>query len=250
MTIYTRFLHISSLAAAVFALAGTVQAREVLLRNTDGKSLSARLMNLEGDKLSVMRESDKKIFSLALSQLDEASRNRVDEWIKDGGNLSEQYEIEVSTAKSNKRSEAEEYDDRAINLEPVIVIKNPDTKRKTKGGELTVVFLGRPINDRSGFFVYSKESFELSSIDTGKQEVFQMKKIRHTYDDRGYAKYGARYLGWVALIHDEEGEAIISGKSVPSTLVDKYGIKLLKLRTELQYDKDLKLMKNVPTYVD
>lgn len=228
---------------ALHCLTGLLHAKDVLLRNKDGKSLTARLVQIEGDKLTVIRDSDKKQFVLALVQLDEASQARVDDWVKSGGNQSEKYEIEVSTSKSNKRSGYEDYDDRAVTMEPLVVVKNPDIKLTTKAANVTALFLGRPVNDRGGYYVFSTESFELPNLEPGKQSVFQLKKFSHTYDNRGYAKYGARYLGWVVFIHNEDGKRIILAKSVPASLADKFATKFQTLKEETYYDDELKLMK-------
>lgn len=247
-TISPLFPSYTAFILALHCLVGGLHAKDVLLRNKDGKSLSARLVQLEGDKLTVMRDSDKKQFVLALVQLDEASQSRVGDWVKSGGNRSEKYEIEVSTSKSNKRSELEDYDDRAVTMEPLVVVKNPDVKLTTKAANVTALFLGRPVNDRGGYYVFSTESFELSELEPGKQSVFQMKKFSHTYDNRGYAKYGARYLGWVVFIHEEGGNRIILAKSVPASLADKFTTKFLTLKEETYYDDELKLMKYGNSY--
>ena len=68
-----------------------------------------------------------------------------------------------------------------------------------------------------------------------KQKAFQMKKVSHSYDDRGRYKFGARYLGWVVVIHDPEDERIIHSQSLPAPLAGKFGeqVSHLEARVEL-----------------
>ena len=227
------------------AIPGLLHAKEVVLRNKDGKSMTARLVSINGDKLAVMRESDKKQFTLDLTQLDEASRGKVDEWIKAGGNLAERFVVEVSSGKSGKNSPYEYDDERTVSMEPVILVKNPEVNVPTRAARVTALILGRPVRERGGYYVFSTETFDLPSLEGGKQTSFLMKKFRHTYDDRGYYKFGSRYLGWVVLIHDPEDKRIMHSQSVPAPLAAKFGEKFLSLTAETTYDADLQVIKSV-----
>jgi hypothetical protein len=232
-----------ALMAALFAGMGALHAGEVALRNKDGKSLTARLLDIKGDKLTVMREADKKRFTLDLAQLDDASRAKVDDWVKAGGHLSERYVIEFSSGKSGKNSSQYYDDDRTVNMEPVIVVRNPDPNAATKPAKVTALLLGRPLNERGAYHVFATETFDLPSLEGGKQTPFLMKRFKHTYDGRGDYKYGSRYLGWVVLIHDPENKRVIHSQSVPTTLAGKHGGKFLDLKADSIYDAELRDMK-------
>jgi hypothetical protein len=246
----TLFLQISALMLALLAISGALHATEVVLRNKDGKSLTARLVSITGDKLMVMRESDKKQFTLDLTLLDDSSRAKVDDWVKAGGNRSERFEAEVNTGKSGRNSPYEYDDDRTVIMEPVIMVKNPDVNVPTKAAKVTALILGRPLRERDAYYVFSTETFDLPSLEGGKQKAFAMKKFRHTYDSRGEYKSGSRYLGWVLLIHDSVDKRIIYSNSVPTTLVGKYGEKFLTLKAESYYDKDLDVIKYAQGYTN
>lgn len=241
---------LSALTLALLPMSGALRAEEVLLRNKDGKSLTVRLLNITGDKLGVVRGSDKKQFTLDLTQLDDSSRAKVDEWVKAGGNLSERFVAEVNTGKSGRNS-AHDYDDqRTVNMEPVIMVKNPDVNVPTKSAKVTALILGRPVNERGAYFVLSTETFDLPSLEGGRQKAFPMKKFRHTYDDRGENKYGSRYLGWVVLIHDPTDQRIMHSQSVPPPLAGKFGGKFLYLNSGACYDSDLEVIKNVQPFAN
>lgn len=229
---------------AVLGMAG-VQAKEVTLRNKDGKSLSARLITCDGDKLTVLRSSDKKQFELSMAQLDDASRAEVDAWLAAGGGLSERYEIDVSSGR-RQRSTGYDYDeDKKFNMEPTIVIKNPLPNIRTRAAKVTTLILGRPVSERNAYHVFSVESFDLPSLEGGKEGVLQMKRISHVFDDRGSYRYGARYLGWVVVIQDVEDGRVIMTQSLPQTLSEKYGRKFLTLKAGTTYDDKLRVLEDV-----
>lgn len=238
------------LAFMLVVTAGLTEAKEVTLRNKDGKSLSASLVTLDGDKLTVLRGSDKKQFVLSLAQLDDASRAEVDVWLAGGGGLSERFEIDVRSGKTNRKAGTEDFDDKNVNIEPLVVIKNPLPNVRTRAAKVTALCLGRPVNARNAYYVFSIETFDLPSIPGDQEAALQMKKISRNYDDRGYSKFGARYLGWVVLIHDPEDDHIIQSQSVPAPLAGKFGRKFLKLEADQVYDDDLRLIKNFSVYSD
>ena len=55
-----------------------------------------------------------------------------------------------------------------------------------------------------------------------------MEKISAPYDDTAYSKFGNRYLGYVWVIHTDDGE-IIDCSSVPSALVGDKAAQYLQL---------------------
>jgi hypothetical protein len=237
-----------ALILAFSSAMGALEATEVVLRNKDGKSLTVRLVSITGDKLGVMRESDKKHFTLDITQLDDASRSKVAEWVKAGGNMSERYAVDVSTGKSSRNNNYDYDDERIVSMEPIVLVKNPDINIPTKAAKVTALLLGRPVNERNGYYVFSNETFDLPSLEGGKQKALPMKKFRHSYDDRGSYKFGARYLGWVVLIHDPVDKRIIHSQSLPAPLVGKFGEKFLKLQPRYYYDSELDVIKYTNSY--
>lgn len=246
----THLRHICSLMLTLSALSGLLQAKDVLLRNKDGKSMIARLVTITGDRVTVVRDSDKKQFTLDLGQLDDASRGKVNEWVEAGGNLSERFVVEFSSGKSGKNSTYAYDGERTVSMEPVIVVKNPEVNVPTKAAAVTAVILGRPTKEGSAYYVFSTETFDLPSLEGGKQQSFLMNQFRHTYDDRGSYKYGSRYLGWVVLIHDPEDSRVMHSQSVPATLAGKFGGKFLTLTAKKTYDADLKPINYVQSQSD
>jgi hypothetical protein len=242
-----RFITVLALLLA-YVVTGGLQAKEVTLRNKDGKSLSARLVTLNGDKLTVLRDSDKKQFVLSLAQLDDVSRAEVDVWLQAGGGLSERFVVDVRSGK-RQRSSGEYYsDEKKVDIEPLVVVKNPDANIRTREVKVTAVLLGRPVADRNAYHVFSVESFTLPSLEGGKEGAFQMKPVSRTFDDRGDYKYGARYLGWVVVISDPEDDRVIHAQSIPEPLAGKLGGKFLKVEAGSTYDENLRLMKNFNAY--
>ncbi len=216
------------------------ESEPVELVDKGGTSLTARLISSDGKILKVLRESDKKSFSLPLERLDDASSKRVQEWIDAGGNLSEVFEIDFASQRNRKNTGADDFDDKRVNMEPTISLKNPHAANATQEGVMTVIILGRPILNTSNLYVFKTESFDLKKLQPLATEVFQMESFSSPYDDRGYAKFGARYLGYVVMIHNKERTNIFSSKSVPDALVKNWGLKLLGFTEKMCYTKDLK----------
>ncbi len=236
--------------ALLLGLAGPLASKDVTLRNKDGKALAVRLITCEGDRLTALRVQDGKQFVLDLRQLDDASREEVAAWIKGGGSQVEEFRIEVSSGKTGRKSGAEDFDDKNVNLDPLIVIGNPHSTMRTRPARVTAVFLGRPVNHRNAYYVFSSESFDLPSMPPGGKEAFQMKKISRNFDDRGYAKFGARYLGWVVLVYDGEDKRILCASSVPAALAAKFGAKILELKGGMTCDEQLRQLENIIVYSD
>lgn len=215
---------------SVLAQTSFAESEPVELVDKSGTRLTARLISSDGKTLKVLRESDKKSFAVPMERLDEASSKRVKEWIDAGGNLSEVFEIDFASQRNRKNTVTDDFDDKRVNMEPVITLKNPDPMNTTQEGTVSVIIFGRPISDTSNLYVFKSESFDLKKIAPLGSVKFQAGIISEPYDDRGYAKFGSRYLGYAVLIHNKEKTRIYSSKSVPDALLKNWGLKLLKLK--------------------
>lgn len=232
------------------AMSCRLAAKEVTLNNKDGKSITVRMITSQGDKLTVLRSSDKKQFELSIAQLDDASRSEVDAWLKAGGGLSEEFEVEVRSGKRQRNADEYYSDDKRVDIEPLVVIKNPRANIRTRAVKATVLILGRPVALRNAYHVFSVKSFNLPSLEGGKEGLLQMERISHVFDDSGSYKRGARYYGWVVVIHDPEDDRVIHCKSIPEPLSGKFGRQFLKLEAGHTYDDNLKLIKNFSIHSD
>jgi hypothetical protein len=238
---------IATLLASFFvslAMSCQLAAKEVSLTNKDGKSITARMITCQGDKLTVLRSSDKKQFDLSIAQLDDASRAEVDAWLKAGGGLSERFEVDVRSGKRQRSTGYDNSEEKRVDIEPLVVIKNPQANIRTRAVKVTVLILGRPVVLRNAYHVFSVKSFNLPSMEGGKEGLLQMERISHVFDDSGGYKRGARYLGWVVVIQDPEDGRIIHSQSIPEPLSAKFGRQFLKLESDQTYDDNLKLVKN------
>jgi hypothetical protein len=245
-----RFTSVLVSVLVFMATAGLPEAGEVMLRNKDGKGFSASLIACEGDKLTVLRGADKKQFVLSLAQLDDLSRAEVEAWLAAGGGLSERFEIEVRSGKRQRNTDEDYSDEKNVELEPLVAVKNPMQNKRTRAAKVTALLLGRPVNDRNSYYVFSIETFNLPSLEGGKEGACQMKPVSRAFDDKGTYKFGARYLGWVVLIHDPDDGRIIFSQSLPAPLAGKFGGKFLKLESGHAYDDNLRLIKNFSVYSD
>ncbi len=201
--------------------------------------MTGRLRSLGGGEITVIRESDKKIFKLPLAGLDEATRSAIKEWEDKGGNLSTKFEAQLDPGRTRKTTGAEDFDDQRITLEPVISIKNPDVHRKTPKGKITAVFLGKPVENASNIYIFKTHTADLPSLaPIGSTEV-KVPKFSQAYDRRGYGKFGARYIGYALVIHSEDGTEIHHSQSIPASFANNHKQQLLSLKEGKTYNKDL-----------
>ena len=240
------FLRLTSVFRVLLLAAGlshtTRAASEVTsLVDKNGATISARLVSSDGTNLTITRESDQKTFAIPLARLNDASQAAVKTWISQGGNLSEHYGFDVEVGKYRKTNGMDDFDDKRINLDPMVTIRNPDTQLTTHDGKMTALFLGRPVTDSSGFFVFKKVSLDLPKLEPLGSKVFPIGKFTAAYDDRGYAKFGARYLGYVIIIHDATGKKIYDSTSIPSTLVTGFARNFMEFQQGQIYDRNFKV---------
>jgi len=227
----------------VLALCGrALAASEVMtLKSQNGTALTARILNCDGTTLTLSRESDQKTFTLPLARLDAASQEAVKSWMTQGGNLVEKFEISVDTGKSRRTTGQEDFDDKRVNLDPFITLRNANPNLGTRAAKVTVLFLGRPVSDGSAIHVFKKSTFDLPSLPALGSQSFRVGTISSAYDDRGYAQFGARYLGYVVMVHDAEGKTLYDSTSVPAPLVATHGLAFLTLSEQATYDRELRL---------
>lgn len=240
---------LSLLAATAISLPLAATGEVLSLEDTNGSKLTARLVSCDGSNLKVVRVSDKKSFTIPLSRLVQSSKDAVKEWQANGGGLIEDFDISVVTGKTNKTVATDDYDDKRVNLNPTLTITNPDAKTPARKAKATILFLGRPVVDSRAIHVFKKSTFDLPSLPPSGSKEFQVGKISQRYDNRGYAKTGSRYIGYVVLIHDDEGGNIYSSKSIPSALTKDGGLTFLKMETGKDYDKYYKPV-ILPAYIN
>lgn len=228
-------------AAGLLAISPLLADSEPMeLADVQGRKLTARLISSDGVNVTISRQGSLTPVVLPFKQLNETSQQAVNEWVAKGGNLRESYEISVETGKTRKKDGSEDFDDKRVNLSPTVKIRNPDPNFPSREGKVTVLFLGRPVDSSTDIYVFRKQQFDLAQLKALESAGFRVDEISQAYDSRGLAKFGSRYLGYAVLIHDAAGEKIISSKSVPSSIVNEHGKRLISLKSEQAYDRDLK----------
>ena len=233
-------LRIPLLATAVWlGFQSHSHAEAIDVTDKQGRTISARLLASDEKTVQFERVSDRKRFTLALDSLDEKTCAAIKDWVDKGGNLMEKYEVTFNSGKTGRTTGAEDFDDKRVNMKPVVIVKNPDANRESRPLKLTVVVLGKPVLDRSSIYVFATKTFDMPKIAPLRTEEFELEAISEPYDDSNYAKFGNRYLGYVWVIH-EDGDRVVDCASVPSALVgDKAKAKaFLQLEEERIYDRD------------
>ncbi len=237
-----RFNHALLALTSLALFSGSASAQIINVTDTAGRGITAKLVSCDGKNLKIIRQSDSKAFTLPLSGLNGATKGAVKRWMAVGGNLSEIYQVLVDTGKTSRTSIEDDFDDKRVNLTPTITVTNGDSKNPSKPQQLTIFFLGRPVETTTDIYVFRKQSFSLPKIEPLTSKAFEVSAISEAYDNRGSVKFGSRYLGYAWLIHEPDGSRVITSGSIPSSLAEKYKEKLLDLREEGTYNKDLRAL--------
>ena len=212
------------------------------ITDTKGRSFTANLVKSDAKTVDVIRISDSKPFTLTLDTLDEKTRTAITAWDKSGGNLSQAFEVSMNSGKTSRTTGSEDFDDKRVNLFPIVTVKNPNANQETKPLQMTVLFFGRPVSSTTDIHVFRKQTFDLPKIAALGSKDFPVDPISAPYDNRGYAQFGSRYLGYAWIIHNTSGTEIIASASVPSSIASKHGENVLKLDDGATYTKDLTLV--------
>ena len=226
-------------ALGLFSASAFADSEPMTITSSAGKSMTGRLRSMADGKVTVIREGDKKVFDMAVDSLDEKTQAAIKDWDAKGGNISTKFDVQVDAGRTRKTTGSDDFDDQRVTLEPKITIKNPDVHRKTIGGKVTAVFLGKPVENASNVYVFKTQTFDLASLEPIGSTEFKVAKISQAYDRRGYAKFGARYIGYALVIHNADGSEIYYAQSIPSNFANSNKQQLLSLKTEKLYNKNL-----------
>ncbi len=237
--IMNRARHTLLILASIACLAPSLFGQRINVTDTQGRAITATLVSSDGTTLKFVRESDSREFTLPLATLNNATRGAVKRWMGEGGNLTEIFEVTVDTGKTRKLAGDEDFDDKRVNLSPTVTVKNADSTNQSKPLQLTILFLGRPVESTTDTYVFGKQSFTLPKIEPIGSKEFEVTPMSEPYDSRGQAKFGSRYSGYVWLIHEEDGSRIAASGSVPTSMAGKHAEKFLELSAKGTYDRDL-----------
>jgi len=237
-----KVLHLPLCLALALSSAALADSEPLTITSSAGKSMVARLRSLGDGKVTVVRENDKKVFEMAVDSLDEKSRASIKEWDDAGGNVSTKFDVQLDPGRTRKTTGAEDFDDQRVTLDPTVTVKNPDVHRKTVKGKLTAIFLGKPVENASNIYVFKTQTFDLPSLDPIASTELKVAKFSQAYDRRGYAKFGARYIGYAIVIHSDDGTEIHYAQSIPTNFANNNKQQLLSLKSNKVYNKNLELL--------
>jgi hypothetical protein len=232
---------IMAFAFAILSFPTAANAQRINVTDKEGRAITAKLVSSDGTNVEIIRESDSKKFSLPLVNLNDATNRAIKRWMAFGGHLAESFEVTVDTGKSRRTSTDLGYDERRVNLEPIITVKNTDVKLASKELKLSIIFLGRPARDSSNIYVFRKQSFKLPKIAPLETTDLTVKPVSAPYDNRGDYKIGSRYSGYAWIIFEEIGGRIVASGSVPTSLAENNIKTIMELKTNATYTKDFKL---------
>lgn len=122
----------------------------------------------------------------------------------------------VFSAKSDRLSKAEQYDDRAVRMTFKIEITNQEFKQKLENGKATLIAFAKHVNQSSELKVVARAetSFTLAPLE---KHVHETPPVSFVYDDKDSAQFGYKYLGYLLVIHNAKGE-VLAVRSTPPML--------------------------------
>jgi len=212
-----------------------LHSKEVTLTNKEGKGGSFTLISLNEGTIEVTA-ADRKSYQLKLADLDEASNKAIQKWVAEGGNLSRKIEIAYNSGKRASVSKNEGYDDKAYVFNPEVILKNNSQAKDTSPLRISIALLGRPVQESTAVSVKWVELADCTAIEPMQEKTIKFSNVQWEYDNRGYAQYGSRYLGYLVVVKSKTGK-ILASKSLP----EKTGERLLPMMDQIlindKYDK-------------
>lgn len=210
----------------------------VSLTNNAGRTIKVSLKKATESEVTVQLRSNRKVHTLQISDLDNASRAKIKKWLDEGGGSSTDFEISYTSGKSSRTSKREQYDDKTLKLRPTVSVKNRDSSASAKNLKVTLLLVGSPVNETSLYYVFTKQTKKTGLIEAGESFVAEYSSLVTEYDDKGYSKFGAKYHGYVIIVQNARG-SVVASKSIPSTLITKHGKKFLELKAKQCYTRQL-----------
>lgn len=242
-TLKRSILHYLSTVLILLCVSNRTLAETIDVTDKEGRVITARLVTYDGKNVEIFRISDSKTFKVPIDTLSDKTRAAIDLWVKSGGNLVEKYEVTVNTGKTSRRIDGFDYsDEKRVNLEPDITVKNPHATMESRPLQITIIFLGRPTTSRTNMYVFSTQTFDIPKLAPLTSKKFKVDPISKSYDDSGSYRYGSRYLGYIWIIHNKLQTETIASASVPSSLTNKPLLKYLDMKSESYYSENLVLV--------
>ena len=211
-----------------------------------GRTLEGELISVTGDSVTIRRIADDQTFTVNASNFCDADRLFFQ--AKSGILMSPSPVIsetpaatvgtpadlaplrlllKTSSAKSDRLSKAEMYDDQQQVVKFRVEVKNEELKRHLQGAKATLVIFAKPILQPNLLQVVGKEQFNVEVNALSSFSYEQPGSIRLVYDNKESAKYGFKYSGFICVLQDAQGKIIqADANPVPSA---KYGESALKL---------------------
>jgi hypothetical protein len=144
-------------------------------------------------------------------------------------------DVRVYSAKSDRLSKKEMLDDRAVRMNFKIEITNQEFKEKLGPAKATLIAFAKHVNQSSELHVLLRDqtTFTLEPL---KKHVHETPSVVSEYDDKAYAQFGYKYLGYLLVIQNDKGE-FLAIRSTPPMLGDNVE-KALQLRANTYVKRD------------
>jgi hypothetical protein len=206
-----------------------------------GRSIEIELVSLEGDSVKFRRPGNPKDFTLAISQLDEASQKQVR---TQAATLPpEKAKIKVDVIIGKRRSDVkDDYYMEKQEITCTVKLSNLSTTISVPAVTGKIVFIGQSTSQKEVFTVLSTQSFE-ASMKPSETVAKETESFVTSYDSdkKGAGNAGGfKYFGYLLAIMDGSGNLILD-QTTSGPIRQALDSKETLLQKVLGYSKGTKL---------
>lgn len=195
-------------------------------KSNSGASIKARILLVEGDKVTIEREDGKR-FTVPAGSLSAADVEYIGEWqdrYKDKAppifkDRIPRIDMGVSNGKSNREDDqfGGYVDERKQRMAYTLKFTNQDSKYPIPNATVTLLVFGQEVETGDRAVVF-KQVFENVSLPFAKEVVLNADPFELWYDDEG-AMYGFKYKGYAAYVKEPGGKTLCAS-AIPSSASD------------------------------
>ncbi len=203
--------------------------------STDGKKMEAAVVAVQGNNVVLKRGA--KQYTVPVNRFILDDQNYIKKWGEDQlKNMVPKLKVDINPGKSNRRDRKDYYDDRKGSFQVSIKISNEEIHYVLKDGKASLSIIGEDCDDPKRYGIMQKSSFKVNAA-PGKNFAWKGAALHFKFDDRPPAYWGTKYYSYVFQIKNADGKVIYQVSSQKK--FDRYIDKILKLRVEEGFDKNL-----------
>jgi hypothetical protein len=143
----------------------------------------------------------------------------------------------VYSAKSDRISKREKYDDRAVRMTFKLEVTNQEYKQKLENAKATLIAFAKHVTRSDELKVMLRHETTFS-LDPLQKYAHETPVVSFEYDDEDSAQHGHKYLGYLLVIQNPKGE-YLTVRSTPPMFGNEVE-KVMALKVKDLVNRDLK----------